>query len=65
MAEYGKVQFEEGSAGEPKVDSAMEEALADETPETPTEPEGLQIQQAEGLETVSYTHLTLPTILRV
>jgi|10_taG_2_1085330.scaffolds.fasta_scaffold66071_2 hypothetical protein len=53
MAEYSKVQFEEGTAGEPKVDSAMEEALAAETPETPPEPEGLQIQQADGVENVT------------
>tara|TARA_R100000152_G_C6749857_1_gene173491 strand:- start:229 stop:993 length:765 start_codon:yes stop_codon:yes gene_type:complete len=49
MAEYGKVQFDEGSAGEPKADTAMEEALAAETPEAPPEPEGLEIQPLDNI----------------
>lgn len=42
MAEYSKVQFEEGSAGEPAIDTAMQEAQAETVEETPQE--GLEIQ---------------------
>ena len=34
MAEYAKVQFQEGMAGEPEVDAAMEEAKAEAAAES-------------------------------
>jgi hypothetical protein len=47
MAEYGKVQFQEGSAGEPAVDTAMQEAQAEAAAEAQeTQQEGLEIQSS-------------------
>lgn len=49
MAEYAKVQFQEGMAGEPAVDTAMEEARAEANPqeESTEAPGSLEIPQPE------------------
>ena len=53
MAEYAKVQFQEGMNGEPQVDSAMEEAQAEAQVEEGTTPsEGLEIEAGDGLQNV-------------
>ena len=53
MAEYSKVQFQEGMDGEPKVDSALEEAKAEaNSEEESTSSEGLEIETGDPLQTV-------------
>jgi hypothetical protein len=53
MAEYAKVQFQEGMNGEPPVDSAMEEAKAEaQAQEESTPSEGLGIETGDGLQNV-------------
>jgi hypothetical protein len=55
MAEYSKVQFQEGADGEPKVDTAMEEAKAEAAAESGEESapsESLEIDAGDGLQNV-------------
>ena len=53
MAEYSKVQFQEGMDGEPKVDTAMEEAKAEtESQEESPPSESLEIDTGDGLQNV-------------
>jgi len=53
MAEYSKIQLQEGMAGEPEVDTAMEEAKAEAGSQEESPPsESLEIDTGDGLQNV-------------